>query len=64
MKVCKVCKKELPENATFCDGCGNKIIETSIKKTKQKTLNESYSIYSNCSYSMHSGYYRSINIKR
>lgn len=36
MKVCKVCKKELPENATFCDGCGNKIIETSIKKQNKR----------------------------
>lgn len=36
MKVCKVCKKELPENATFCDRCGNKIIETSIKKQNKR----------------------------
>lgn len=36
MKVCKVCKKELPENATFCDGCGNKIIETSITKQNKR----------------------------
>ncbi|WP_419743125.1 YARHG domain-containing protein [Paraclostridium dentum] len=36
MKVCKVCKKELPENAIFCDGCGNKIIETSIKKQNKR----------------------------
>ncbi|MGL5560876.1 MAG: YARHG domain-containing protein [Paraclostridium dentum] len=36
MKVCKVCKKELPENATFCDGCGNKIIETSMKKQNKR----------------------------
>lgn len=36
MKVCKVCKKELPENATFCDECGNKIIETSIKKQNKR----------------------------
>lgn len=36
MKVCKVCKKELPENATFCERCGNKIIETSIKKQNKR----------------------------
>jgi len=37
MKYCKKCKKEYPENKTFCSDCGGKLVEL-VEKTKSEKV--------------------------
>ena len=37
--ICNKCNKEIPEQSTFCNFCGNKIIDISEEKSENQKDN-------------------------
>lgn len=49
MKVCTNCKKELPDNAVFCNNCGTKVeAEVEAESTRQAASEKKARVCSNC----------------